>query len=208
MASIQESIISKVDHMDSEAVFVASDFSDIADINTVRQVLSRQEKTGKIKRIFRGVYYCPVFSELLGEYEEPSPHQVALALGRKYGWTIAPSGNTALNQLGLSTQVSAVWSYISDGPYNEFEFGNVRIEFKHRSNKDISGLSYKTALVIQALRTLGREGITEEVILKIRNLLNMEERRIMLKEAQQSTAWVYKYIKEICKEEIRNVSSR
>ena len=27
-------------------------------------------------------------------------------------WTIAPCGNTALNLLGLSTQVAAVWSYI------------------------------------------------------------------------------------------------
>ena len=29
-----------------------------------------------------------------------------------YHWTIAPCGNTALNLLGLSTQVTAVWSYI------------------------------------------------------------------------------------------------
>ena len=132
-----------------------------------------------------------------------SPHQVALALARNYGWSIAPSGNTALNQLGLSTQVSAKWSYISDGPYNVFEFGNIRIEFKHRSNKDISGLSPKTALVIQALRALGKDNITNEDINKIGLLLSAEEKETLLKESKQSTSWIYKYIKKICEEEKR-----
>ncbi len=201
MSTISKMIYERIESMEREAVFVASDFTDIADINTIWQVLSRLEQKEKIKRIFRGVYYRPRYSELLDEYEMASPHQVALALARNYGWTIAPSGNTALNQLGLSTQVSAKWSYISDGPYNTFEFGNIQIEFKHRSNKDISGLSPKSALVIQAIRALGKDSITVEDIEKIGSLLTTEEKAVLLKEAKQSTAWIYKYIKKICKGE-------
>lgn len=201
MSTISKMIYERIESMEREAVFVASDFTDIADINTIWQVLSRLEQKEKIKRIFRGVYYRPRYSELLDEYEMASPHQVALALARNYGWTIAPSGNTALNQLGLSTQVSAKWSYISDGPYNTFEFGNIQIEFKHRSNKDISGLSPKSALVIQAIRALGKDSITVEDIEKIGSLLTTEEKVVLLKEAKQSTAWIYKYIKKICKGE-------
>ena len=37
------------------------------------------------------------------------------ALAHSYYW------NTALNLLGLSTQVTAVWSYISDEPYKTYE---------------------------------------------------------------------------------------
>lgn len=203
MSTISKRIYERILSMDREVVFVASDFSDIADINTIWQVLSRLEQKDKIQRIIRGVYYCPRYSELLEEYEMASPHQVALALARNYGWSIAPSGNTALNQLGLSTQVSAKWSYISDGPYNVFEFGNIRIEFKHRSNKDISGLSPKTALVIQALRALGKDNITNEDINKIGSLLSAEEKETLLKESKQSTSWIYKYIKKICEEEKR-----
>lgn len=198
MSNITKQIYERIEHMESDAVFVASDFTDIADINTVWQVLSRLEQKEKIQRIFRGVYYNPRYSELLGEYEMASPHQVALALARNYGWTIAPSGNTALNQLGLSTQVSEKWSYISDGPYNTFEFNNIQIEFKHRSNKDISGLAPRTALVIQAIRALGKDDITEEDIVKISSILTTEEKEILLKEAKQSTAWIYKFIKKIC----------
>ena len=36
------------------------------------------------------------------------PDAVAKALARSYYWTIAPCGNTALNLLGLSAQVTAV----------------------------------------------------------------------------------------------------
>ena len=86
--------VERIEHMERDAVFVASDFTDIADINTVWQVLSRLEQKEKIQRIFRGVYYNPRYSELLGEYEKASPHQVALALARNYGWTI----NTEIEQ--------------------------------------------------------------------------------------------------------------
>ena len=70
----------------------------------------------------QGLYYAPRFSELLQEYEEPSPNEIAHAIARKNRWSIVPEGNTALNQLGLSTQVSAKWSYISSGPYAEFSY--------------------------------------------------------------------------------------
>lgn len=107
-----------------------------------------------------------------------------------------------MNQLGLSTQVPAKWSYISDGPYNHFEFGSVELEYKHRNNKDISGLSYKTVLVIQAIRALGKDNIDDTAISSISGCLSDEEKVCLQKEAQQATAWVYKYIKAICREEI------
>ena len=67
----------------------------------------------------------------------------AKALARCYHWTIAPCGDTALNMLGLSTQVTAVWSYISDGPYKNYGWDKTKIEFKHRINKEVTSLSQK-----------------------------------------------------------------
>lgn len=194
-------IYEKISQLKSEDVFIATDFLEIADYETVRKTLNRLNSCEKIKKVLRGVYYKPPYSHLLGEYEEPSPHHVAMALARKFNWTIAPAGNTALNQLGLSTQVTAHWLYISDGPYNKFTFGNVELEFKHRSNKEISGMSYKTAMVIQAIKALGRNNIDDAVKLKLKNLLTSSEKKTLLKESQQTTAWVYSIIKTICEEE-------
>ena len=183
-----------------EGVFVASDFSHIAPINTVRQCLSRLEKSQQIVRIMRGVYYQPAYSELLQEYEAPSPHHVAMALARNFGWAIAPSGAAALNMFGLSTQVPAHWSYVSDGPYRSFSFGNITIEFKHCSSKEISGMSHKTALVIQAIKALGKENIDKENLQRIRRTLSIEERVALIEEAKRTTAWIYEAIKKVCKQ--------
>lgn len=180
------------------AVFVAPDFADIADTATIRQGLKRLYQSGIIRRIIRGVYEKPKYSKLLDEYVAADPDAVAKALARSYHWTIAPCGNTALNLLGLSTQVTAVWSYISDGPYKTYEWNSTKLEFKHRTNKEITGLSYMTSLVIQALKTLGRTNVTPEIIQTLSEKLSEDEKRACLKEATESTDWVYDTIRKMC----------
>ena len=137
----------------------------------------------------KGVYEKPKYSKLLDEYVAADPEAVANALARSYHWTIAPCGNTALNLLGLSTQVTAVWSYISDGPYKTYEWNSTKLEFKHRTNKEITGLSYMTSLVIQALKTLGRSNVTPEVIQMLSEKLTAKDKQACLKEATESTDW-------------------
>ena len=132
---IRERVLS----LEDGTVFVMSDFADIADTSTIRQSLSRLVQSGTLRRILKGVYEKPKYSKLLDEYVAADPEAVANALARSYHWTIAPCGNTALNLLGLSTQVTAVWSYISDGPYKTYEWNSTKLEFKHRTNKEITG---------------------------------------------------------------------
>ncbi len=194
MQEIRERILSA----EEGSVFSTSDFADIADTNTVRSALYRLIQDGILRRILNGVYEKPKYSKLLDEYVAADPEAVASALARSYHWTIAPCGNTALNLLGLSTQVTAVWSYISDGPYKTYEWNSTKLEFKHRTNKEITGLSYMTSLVIQALKTLGRSNITPEVIQMLSEKLTDKDKQACLKEATESTDWVYDTIRQIC----------
>ena len=186
------------------SIFVSSDFSDIADSNTVKQSLNRLIRENILRRIIRGVYEKPKYSKLLGEYVAADPNEVAQALARCYYWTIAPCGDTALNMLGLSTQVTVVWSYISDGPYKAYEWDKTRIEFKHRTNKEISGLSPMTILVIQALKTLGKGNIDAKVIRMLSRRLKKDEKVVLLTEATEATDWIYNVLKEICKGDEKN----
>ena len=180
-------------------IFVSADFTNITDKKTASMGLIRLEEDGLIKRIMRGVYYKPEFNSFLGEYVAPNPDTVANALARNYGWTIVPCGDTALNMLGLSTQVPAVWSYVSDGPYKEYSYDKISIKFKHTTNKEISKLSYKTALIIQSLKTLGKENIEENTLNKLSESLSEKEKKNMLAEAKTATSWIYEYIKLICR---------
>ena len=179
-------------------IFISSDFADIADTETIRRNLNRLTQAGMLRRILKGVYEKPKYSKLLDEYVAADPEAVANALARSYHWTIAPCGNTALNLLGLSTQVTAVWSYISDGPYKTYEWNSTKLEFKHRTNKEITGLSYMTSLVIQALKTLGKSNVTPEVIQMLSEKLTDKDKQACLKEATVSTDCVYDTIRQIC----------
>ena len=179
-------------------VFTTSDFADIADTASIRQSLKRLVESGMIRRVIRGIFEKPKYSKLLNEFVAPDPDAVAKALARSYHWTIVPCGNTALNMLGLSTQVTAVWSYISDGPYKDYHWNTTKIEFKHRTNKEITGLSYMSALVIQALKTLGKTSVSQDVINSISFRLSGAEKKALLKEGRESTDWVYDTIRLIC----------
>ena len=123
MSSYTEKISNKISEFDSHKVFFANDFLDIASNATVRQSLKRLVDDEKIKRVIDGFYYNPKYSELIGEYEAVSIHELALAIARKYNWNIAPYSSTALNLLGLSTQVPTHYKYISSGRYKEYKIG-------------------------------------------------------------------------------------
>ena len=184
---------------ESGTVFVAADFAVITDKKTASVGLSRLESEGVIRRILRGVYDKPAYNRFLGEFVAPIPDKVAHAIARNFGWTIVPCGDTALNLLGLSTQVPAVWVYVSDGTYKEYSYDNTTIQFKRTTNKEVSKLSYKTALVIQALKALGKDNIDEMVISRLQKKLTAEEKKAMVSEAKAITSWVYEYLKQICR---------
>ena len=179
-------------------VYVAVDFVNISDKTNINAYLAVLAEEGILRRILRGVYYKPNYNELLKEYVAPDTDKVAQAIARNYGWTIVPSGDTALNMLGLSTQVPAVYIYASDGAYKKYEVNNTTIQFKRTTNRDLTKLTYKTAMVVQALKALGKEHIDDKVIAQLQRILTAEEKSKMLTEAKTATAWIYDYIKQIC----------
>lgn len=77
---------------------------------------------------------------------------------------------------------------------------SIKLEFKHRTNKEITGLSYMTILVIQALKTLGKTNVTSRTVQMLKARLDDGDKAAMLKEATQSTDWVYNIIRQIAGE--------
>ncbi|HGI3232219.1 TPA: DUF6088 family protein [Streptococcus agalactiae] len=197
MSSYTEKISDKINDFDSHKVFFANDFLDVTSYETARKTLNRMVNEDKIKRVIDGFYYNPRYSELIGEYEEVSIHELAIAIARKYNWNIAPYSSTALNLLGLSTQVPTHYKYISSGRYKEYKIGDTILEFKKVNPGEIANMSLKTATVIQAIKSLGKENITSEVIQKIRENLTDKERTDLMNESKSVPAWIYEIIREI-----------
>ena len=83
--------------------------------------------------------------------------EVVRAVARANKWIVAPSGDAALNALGLDTQVPAKLVYVSSGPYKRYGYGPYDIEPRHRANRDLIDCSQLTCTIVQALKALGRE---------------------------------------------------
>lgn len=199
MENISSNIYNRILQFNSDNVFIANDFFDIGNYETVRKTLNRLTAQGKIRRILKGIYYNPKYIDIIQEYEAPSINEIAFAIARKYNWTIAPSGNTALNLLGLSTQVPAKWTYISDGRYVNFSLeNNTVIEFKHRTNREISNMSTFTAMIIQAIKTIGKDKITDEEIKYLQKKISDKDKKKLLEESKTTSAWIYSIIQKIC----------
>jgi len=182
-------------------IFIPSDFFDIAEAVKINKCLERLTRAGHLQRIVRGIYIKPRFSELLNKEVPPSMDGIAKAIARNYGWTIVPGGDTALNMLGLSTQVPSVWHYVSDGPYKTYEVDGRTLKFKHTDNKnEIISISYKAALVVQALKALGKDNVTDKDLRAIATTVEKNEKRLMLKETMRVTSWIYDFIRKIAKE--------
>jgi len=182
-------------------VFTPKDFLDLASHDTVRQALGRFVEHGNVRRIMRGVYDYPRYSTLLHAPASPDPDAIATAIARAHGWTILPTGDTALNLLGLSTQVPAQWQYFSDGPSKKYEWIGGTLAFKHRANKETTVLSPRTALIVQALKTLGESSVDDSVIATLRTKLDAKELARAVREARYVTSWVYEIIKRLAAEE-------
>ena len=115
MESTENKVISRIYGKGRGWAFSRIDFSDLGSIEAIDQSLSRLAKKRQIRRVLRGLYDYPKFSNFLDKELSPDIDQIARALARKYGWTIQVSGNTALNILGLSTQLPGRFMYYSDG---------------------------------------------------------------------------------------------
>ncbi len=198
--SIEKKIISRIYGRGRGWSFTKTDFvSEFGEAN-IHQVLSSLTKDGRIRRVFRGVYDYPRHSDLLDRPLSPNPDQVAHALARKFNWRIQPSGDAALNLLGLSTQVPGRWVYLSDGPGREYKIGEQSLVFRKSALKDVGFKYRESGLVVQALKALGREHVDRKVAEGIRQHLEPKACDRILKDTRSVTGWIYEAIKRICKE--------
>lgn len=200
LQAIETKILSRIYGRGRGWAFTKTDFVTEFGEPNVYQALSTLTKSGKIRRVCRGVYDYPGYSELLGSELSPDLDQVARALARKFNWRIQPSGDAALNLLGLSTQVPGRWVYLTDGPSREYMIGTNMLAFKQSALKDVGFKHPESGLVVHALKALGRDRIDRSVIEQIQKQLSARDRDRIPRDTRSVTGWVYETIKKICQE--------
>ena len=196
--SEKQLLVNAIKNIPRGKIFSSRDLKLPIENASLRQNLKRLVDEGLIRRARRGFFERPVYSSFLQENLGTDMLKMAESIAKNNNWTIAPTGNAALNLLGLSTQIPAKWSFVSDGPYRKYKAEGKILEFRHCANRDISGHSKKTNLVIQALKSLPEEEVTDSTIQKIRQKLNENERKTLLRESTFISRRILKTINKIC----------
>lgn len=177
-------------------IFSINDFYDLGTKNTIKSILYRLNEEKEIARLLDGLYTKPKYSKILNEYSYPDASAVAEKIADKFSWTIAPTGDTALNYTGLSTQVPNEYVYISDGAYREYLYRDKKIIFKHTTNRNITSYSKELSILIQAIKALGKDNISEEDIKKLA-VFAKEIQEDLIKDTLKLPFWIQEVLNKI-----------
>jgi hypothetical protein len=196
--SVKQRVIDHINHGHKSSVYTLADFRGLGDYSGRKQAVSELIAEGKLRRVKRGLYESPYYSSFLEQEVRASPLEVAKKIARKKGWKIAPSGNTALNALGLSTQVPAEYHFASSGTNTEIELeGGLRLYFEHVPANEIVVVSSKSALVVEAIKALGKTGIDDIARKRIVRLLSDNDKDALARASKTSREWVSQEIGKI-----------
>jgi len=201
MKTVRERIIARIKKRREGSVFSPKDFLDLGSRPSVDKTLSNLTKEGVTRRIGRGLYDRPKRSRLLREQLGPDIDQAAQAIARKHRWTIAPAGATAANLLGLSQQVPAKIVYLSDGPSRRLKVGGQVLAFRHANPKDLRMPNYSSRLIAQALRFVGRDHVTQEMLDRLRRRAPKKDIQALLRDARYGTDWILDVARQIAEDD-------
>ncbi len=170
------------------SVFTPSDFLTVAARSSVDQALSRLVKGGQLRRLARGLYDFPKVHPKLGPLSPP-PDNVAQALARETGSQVQIAGARAANALGLSTQVPAQSTYLTDGPSRRVVLGKRVVDLRHASPKHLIAPGSPAGTVVQALRHVGPARAVDVVQVAVLRL-SAKDKKTLASAAVQGPAWM------------------
>jgi len=196
--SVYDKIRRQIEKSLPGAVFVTREFLELGSRAAVDEALSRLAREGVIRRLGRGLYDYPRLHPVFGPVPA-DPDEIAAALARKTGSRLQSTGGHAANALGLSTQVPARAVYITDGRRRTVQVGGQTIELRHAEPRSLAGAGHTEGTVIQALRHLGPEQITADVIESLRQTLTPREKTALRREVLNAPGWLVPTLREIAK---------
>lgn len=177
-------------------VFTPKEFAHLGTRAAVDQALSRLQRSGQIRRLTRGVYEFPKIHPKIGLLS-PSPEAVAKAIAKRSASRIAVSPAKAANLLGLSTQVPVQNVFWTEGPSRTIRIGNQTVSLKHVAPSKMIGAGTEAGIVIQAVRSLGKEGIHEIPIHSLAKRLPRPVKRAVQRLVPAAPTWSQPVLNQI-----------
>ena len=194
--TVDEQILSRIYGNRRGWVFTPENFKHLGSRDSIASALKRHKQSGLIRQLARGVYDYPKIDPELGILE-PSAETIAKTLAGRDATRLQPSGAYAANLLGLSTQVPMKIVYLTDGRSRTVQLGKRQIILKNTTPRNMATANKISGLVIQALRYLGKDNITQEEIATLKMRLSPTDRKQLIADIRYAPEWVAEIFREL-----------
>ncbi|WP_417011541.1 DUF6088 family protein [Bacteroides clarus] len=183
----------RIEAMPEDCILFRSDFPEYH-TEFVGSVLSELTTEGMLVKIAHGIYAKPRNSRF--GVVLPSVDKVVQAIAVRDNAEVLPSGMTALNALGLSTQVPMNYTYLTTGSERTVNLSNRKVVLKRGVPKNFCYGTRLISLLVQALKALKKENVGESELKVIRQLVSKEtDKETLVKDVDMMPAWMKRIIK-------------
>ena len=183
----------RIEAMPEDCILFRSDFPE-NHTEFVGSVLSELTTEGMLVKIAHGIYAKPRNSRF--GVVLPSVDKVVQAIAVRDNAEVLPSGMTALNALGLSTQVPMNYTYLTTGSERTINLSNRKVVLKRGVPKNFCYGTRLISLLVQALKALKKENVGEIELNVIRQLVLKEtDKETLVKDVDMMPAWMKRIIK-------------
>lgn len=192
-----ETLRKRIEAMPEDSVLFRSDFPEYHS-EFVGETLAELTKEGILVKLAQGIYAKPRMSRFGAVL--PSVEKIVQAIAVRDNAKVLPSGMTALNALGLSTQVPMNYTYLTTGSERTVKLTNRQVVLKRGVPKNFWYETRLIALLVQALKTLKQENVGQEELQIIRSLIEKEpDKEALAKDVDKMPAWMKRLIKPMLK---------
>ncbi len=183
----------RIEAMPEDCILFRSDFPEYH-TEFVGSILSELTTEGMLVKIAHGIYAKPRKSRF--GVVLPSVDKVVQAIATRDNAKILPSGMTALNSLGLSTQVPMNYTYLTTGSERTINLSNRKVVLKRGVPKNFCYGTRLISLLVQALKAMKKENVGESELNIIRQLVLKEtNKETLVKDVDMMPAWMKRIIK-------------
>ena len=197
--SIEIQVLRKIKKARRGSLFFVDSFAGLGNAKSVGKALERLVRTGELHRVATGIYVHPVKDNILGVVM-PGIEDIAKAIAKRDKARILPTGSYALYKLGLSTQVPLNVVYYTDASARKIKMGKQTITFKKASAKNLAAMGELSKLAVQALRTIGKDKVSDRELMQIRELLKKEKPYHLQHDIKLAPEWIRKLLRPVISE--------
>ena len=196
--NIKYTVMRSIEESQPHSIFFISDYIELGAAETIRKILLEATISGLLEKAGHGIYIKPKVSRF-GKVPVPL-EKIAREIAERDKCEILPTGSTAANLIGLSTQVPMNLSYITTGSTRTIKIDERQISFRHASPKNFAAKGRVIPLLVQGIREIGEKNISGTEFEAIRRFIDIQQDPYLQEDLSLAPAWIQRIIKNLMKQ--------